>query len=121
MTTHPTKFIQSFKHAYNGIQEGFSQRNIKIQVTCGILSIIAGVLFNISITEWISLIIVIFAVLTAELFNTAIEEVCNCQRDHLGASYESTRAARDIAAGAVLIASICALIVAVIIFLPKII
>lgn len=119
MSKHAIKFIQSFKYAFNGIKEAFDQRNIKIQFVCGIFIVIAGVLFNINNSEWISLVIVIFSVIAAELFNTAIEETCNCQRDHLGASYESTRVTRDIAAGAVLITSICAFIVGAIIFLPK--
>ena len=120
MTKHAIKFAKSFKYAFVGIKEGFNQRNIKIQLLCGIITIFAGFFFNINQSEWLSLIIIIFIVLTAELFNTAIEEVCNCQRDCLGASYESTRVARDVAAGAVLMASVCAVIVGIIIFLPKI-
>lgn len=119
--THIPKLIRSFKFASNGILQSLSQRNIKIQLFCGITAIFAGKFFNITQNEWISLIIIVFLVISAELFNTAIEEVCNCQRDHLGASYESTRIARDVAAGAVLVISICALIVGIIIFLPKII
>lgn len=120
MKTNAVKFIKGFGYAINGIKEGFVQRNIKIQFLCGIIAVFAGIFFNISHQEWISLIIIIFAVLISELFNTAIEEVCNCLRDHLGASYESTRIARDVAAGAVLLSSICSLIIGSIIFLPKI-
>lgn len=121
MIKHTIKLLKSFKYALNGIKQSLSQRNIRIQILCGIAVIIAGILFNLTNNEWVSLIITISAVITAELFNTAIEEVCNCQRDHLGASYESTRIARDVAAGAVLVISICAFIVGIIIFLPKII
>lgn len=121
MIKHTFKLIQSFKFAFDGIMQSLTQRNIKIQLLCGITAIFAGKFFNITSNEWISLIIVIFAVIAAELFNTAIEEVCNCQRDQLGASYESTRIARDVAAGAVLVISICAFVVGTIIFLPKII
>lgn len=121
MIKHAIKLFQSFKYAFNGIKQSLTQRNIKIQIICGIAVVIAGIFFKLTNNEWVNLIIIISAVITAELFNTAIEEVCNYQRDHLGASYESTRIARDVAAGAVLVTSICALIVGIIIFLPKII
>lgn len=115
------KFIKGFQYAFNGIQKAFTQRNIKIQLLCGIFAVFIAIILNISAIEWACLTIVIFAVIVAELFNTAIEEVCNCLRDHLGASYESTRIARDVAAGAVLLTSICSIIIGLIIFLPKII
>ena len=59
-------------------------------------------LFSPSYTEWADYFGLITLVLTAELINTAIEEVCDVLRDRLGVKFEETEKARDIAAGAVL-------------------
>lgn len=120
MIKNKLKFIKSLSYAIKGIQDGLTQRNIKIQLTCGLIAILAGIYFNISSYQWLIIILCIFMVLTAELLNSAIEETCNSLRDHFGASYDSTRKARDIAAGAVLTLSIGTLIIGLIIFLPKI-
>jgi len=69
--------------------------------------------------EWILLLLMIGLVMSAELINTAIEEVCNCMRDELGLKYKSSQRARDLAAGAVLVLAMLAALIGGIIFFPR--
>ncbi len=93
------------------------QHNFRIQLAATLLVIIAGYFFSISPTEWLIIILTVALVLSLEAVNTAIEYMV----DHISKEH-SPEAGRikDIAAGAVLIASIFSVIIALIIFLPKI-
>lgn len=68
-------------------------------------------------TEWIGIAIVIGFVLTAEVFNTAIEEVMNHIQPEI---HPAAKKIKDIAAAGVFVASITAFIVGLLIFLPYI-
>ena len=79
-----------------------------------ILVVILGFIYRISYTEWLVLILVTSAVISAEAINTAIEETCNVLHpDH----HPKARLAKHCAAGGVLILSVAALIIGAIIFL----
>ena len=77
-----------------------------------------GYYFSISEIEWLILILIIGFVLTFELTNTAIEEIVDSFTDR---EHPAAKKAKDVAAGAVLLASITALVIGLIIFLPYII
>jgi diacylglycerol kinase len=100
--------------ALRGIYEVFRlERNIKIQVAIAILAVIAGVLLELTSGEWCILVITIAAVLTAELFNSAIERAIDlATQEH----HELARHAKDAAAGAVLLLSVAAVIVGLIVY-----
>ncbi|MEO8772297.1 MAG: diacylglycerol kinase family protein [Ferruginibacter sp.] len=112
-------FSKSVGFALNGIKQCFKRElHFKVHTVFTILAIAAGFLFSINKTEWIIISICIAAVLTAELINTAIEELCNIvyKEDHPG-----IKLVKDLAAGAVLIMAIAAAISGAVIFIPKII
>jgi len=112
------KLIDSFGFAIKGIISSFkSERNMKIHTVAMILVIIAGVIFKISIQEWISITISIALVIGAEVFNTAIETSINLVTKE---NNELAGRAKDLAAGAVLIFALSSLIVGALIFIPKI-
>ena len=113
------KRIKSFAFAFNGLAELIkSESNARIHISASIVAITAGFLLNISKLEWCAILIVIALVISSEAFNTAIEKLV----DHLFPyQNESARIIKDISAGAVLICAIIALIVGLIIFLPKLI
>ncbi|MFO7888376.1 MAG: diacylglycerol kinase family protein [Eubacteriales bacterium] len=113
------KTSDSIKYALCGIKYVFeSQRNIRIQLIIMIITYITGYFFNISSTEWLILILISSMVLTLEIINTALEEVVNLVTEE----YRKTaKHAKDTAAGAVLTASFFAIIVGLIIFIPKIV
>lgn len=113
------KLINSFKYAFQGIGSAFSsERNMKIHYTIMALVIIFGILLKISMTEWIICIALFGLVISAEMFNTAIEYVVDIASPE---KQEKAKHAKDIAAGAVLVNAIVSAIIGLQIFIPKII
>ena len=112
-------FIGSLRNALRGLSLLFHfEYNLYIQSTLGLLAIILGFLLHISRLEWVAIIIVITLVIFAELTNTSIEKIM----DFVQPDYdERVRDIKDLAAGAVLFVSFVSLIVATLVFVPKII
>lgn len=111
------KFIKSFSNAANGIVFLFkSQRNARIELLITILVIISAILFRISAFEWISILLCIALVLGLEGINTSLELFAD--KVHPEFDKEIGKA-KDVAAGAVLFASIVAAIIGIIIFAPR--
>lgn len=118
---HQHKLISSFGFAFNGLVKAVAtSRNLKIHLTAATLVTGAGILFQISKSEWLILFLIIGAVISAEIFNSAIEEACNVYDEKLGLPYGTTKIPRDMAAGAVLVLAIISVIIGLVIFLPKI-
>jgi diacylglycerol kinase len=118
MTNH--KMVKAFGYAFNGWKRGFEENNIKIHLWATFLVLLASIVFEISIAEFLIIILLIGLVISAELFNTAIEEICNVIKFKLKLDYSDTTMARDLAAGAVLVVSVVALLIGSIIFVPKV-
>ncbi len=114
-----SKVFKSFPHAYRGINLALKERNMRVHVIAVLVVGLAGIYFKIERVEWFAVILCFALVMSLETVNTALEDVCNKMRDDLGLDYEATRNARDIVAGAVLISAIFAVIIATMIFLPK--
>ena len=113
------KLINSFKYALQGFTSSFrTERNMKIHVVATILVIILGIYLKLNLIEWSIITIAIVIVISAELFNTAIETIVDMVSPQKN---EKAKLAKDISAGAVLILAIGSAIVGFIIFLPKII
>lgn len=110
--------INSFKYAFNGIYSALKkERNLKIHFIIMILVIIAGIIFKISKFEWIICIILFSLVISLELINTAIETTVDIAMPEIN---EKAKIAKDVAAGSVLVVAISAVIIGLIIFVPKI-
>jgi len=120
MATFVYKVFRSFTYAFKGIVSGFGERNMQVHGMATIMVLFLGFFFRVSLTEWLWLLLMIGLVTSAELLNTAIEEVCNCMRDELGLPYKSSQRARDVAAGAVLVLAVVAAVVGGIIFFPRV-
>ena len=82
-----------------------------------VLVVTAGWYFEISKGEWLAIVICIGLVMVTELINTAIEILVDCVSPEFNVK---AGLVKDIAAGAVLVAALVALLVAFIIFVPKI-
>ncbi|WP_299557224.1 diacylglycerol kinase family protein [Seonamhaeicola sp.] len=94
-----------------------TEASIKIQVVIAILVTIAGFFFNISATEWVLQCLAIALVMSVEGINTAIEAVADfIHPEH----HNKIGIIKDISAGAVFIAAFFAVIIGLIIYLPKI-
>lgn len=113
------KLRNSFKYAFEGVhRELKEEQNLKIHILIMILVIIAGFILKLSPMEWIICIILFGFVIALELINTAIELTVDLAMPEI---HPKAKAAKDIAAAAVLISATCSVIIGVIIFLPKII
>ena len=113
------KRMLSFKYAIQGICYLFkNEHNAWIHLFVVFCAVTAGFLLHISPKEWIAVVFAIAFVLVAEIFNTAIESLS----DVISSDYKRLiRRAKDLAAGGVLMAAIAAVIVGLIIFVPKLI
>ena len=101
--------LHSFSHAMKGIRIGFREDlYFRIQVAMAYLQL--------SVVEWLFVFTAIGLVLTAEFLNTALEELCDMLK---GTHDLHVARIKDLAAGAVLCASLCALVIGLSIFLPK--
>lgn len=110
--------LKSVRYAYNGaIYLCKTEPSIKIQLFIAVIVTIAGFYYEISSTEWLFQVAMIGLVMSIEGVNTAIEYIADFVHPELNASIGRIK---DIAAGAVFIASIAAVIVAIIIYYPKI-
>jgi len=113
---HPKSRLASFRYAFNGIRSLLRQEpNIKLHALFTALALGMGWYRHLSRIEWIALTVVIALVWVTEALNTCIEELCNLYAGQ--AFHPKVKLIKDIAAGAVLIASIAALITGGILFL----
>lgn len=112
------KRLHSFRYALNGIRIAWQEElNFRLQIICALVALLFAWIFGISKEEWVTIIFLIGFVLTAESFNTALEELC----DKFQPTHDPHIAKiKDLAAAAVLIASISSLIAGAVIFIPRI-
>lgn len=113
------KILRSLSYAWEGLKHAFlTQNNFRLHSLAAILVLLLGLLCRISATEWLVVLICIAMVTTAELFNTALEKLCDLvQPGH----HPVIKTVKDISAGAVLICALVSLATGGIIFIPKII
>ncbi len=108
---------RSFKYAFRGIGIVFkTQHNSWVQGLGAIIVIALGTWVHLSETEWALIVLSITSVIAAEAFNTAIEFDMALTSPHY---HPYARYTKDVAAGAVLITATGALVVGIIILLPK--
>lgn len=94
-----------------------TEASIKVQVFLGIVVTIAGFYYGISPTEWIFQVLAVSLVVGIEGANTAIEKLC----DFVHPDFDKRIGfIKDVSAGAVMLVSVGAIIVGLIIYLPKI-
>jgi undecaprenol kinase len=112
------RFIKSFYYAWQGIKMTLiHERNFQIHTAVCLIVTGAGLYFRLSAGEWIIILFLMGGMLSLELMNTAVERVV----DLVTADYHPlAKAAKDAAAGAVLIYAILAVMIGLLIFFPKI-
>jgi diacylglycerol kinase (ATP) len=110
--------LQSFRYAVNGIAELLkNEHNSRIHLAAAIVAIILGIILKLTNIEWSLLIIVIGIVFLTELLNSAIEKLA----DKVDSEWdELIGKAKDFSAAAVLLSAVIAIIVGLMIFIPKI-
>lgn len=111
--------IRSFHFALAGLAYLLrTQRNARIEAAIGFLAVVAGAALGLSATEWAVLVLTICLVLILEGLNTALELAVDLASPD---THPKAKAAKDLAAGTVLIAAIGALVVGVLLFGPKLV
>lgn len=113
------KHKNTFIHAAGGIGHAFrKETNFRIHVAALALAVALGVVLQISAIEWLFVAGCSMLVLSMELVNTAIENVCNL----ISAEYNPLiKTIKDVAAAAVLVSAAGSVVTGCIIFFPKII
>ena len=109
--------IQSVKYAAKGFWILITSENsIIAQVIIGVIMTILGFIMQLSATEWMFQLFSIGLILVAESLNTAIEKIA----DFIHPNYhKQIGRVKDISAGAAFFAAIFAVIIGLIIYLPK--
>ena len=111
--------IRSFKYAFRGIWTMIrSQHNAWIHAVATVIVVVAGIFCRIERQEWNLLVLAIVSVWTAESLNTAFEFLA----DATSPTYHPlVGKAKDVAAGAVLIAAIGSVVIGVLVFGPHLV
>src|SRR5690606_11518164 len=110
-------FANSVKFALKGMRAAWSGRNFRIQVAVACVAVVGGAAFAITKTEWLVVLLLVGLVLSAEIMNSAIEQLV----DMISPEYHPVAGrVKDLAAGAVLLLAIMSAIVGLVIFLPYI-
>ncbi|NQP35999.1 diacylglycerol kinase family protein [Streptococcus suis] len=113
------ELMASLDFAVSGLITAFKEeRNMRKHAVSAILVILAGLIFQVSVTEWLFLLLSISLVIAFEIVNSAIENVVDLASDYHFSMLAKN--AKDMAAGAVLFVSGFALLTGLIIFVPKI-
>jgi diacylglycerol kinase (ATP) len=114
----PPSLVESFNYAFEGIIHVLrTQRNMRIHFTLAVVVLVGALVSGVNKFELIALLIAIAFVLIAEMVNTAIEgaiDVATTSFDPMA------KLAKDIAAGAVLIATVTAVAVGYLVFADRI-
>ncbi len=111
--------LKSLGFALTGITIAWREEfNFRFEILCAAGTLATGWYFAITSMEWMLVVAMIGGVLTAESFNTALEEFCDMVK---GDPDPHIAKIKDLAAAAVLIATIAAFVVGCIIFIPHII
>ncbi len=114
----PKRLYQSFGYAFKGVYQVFRHElNMQIHLLAAIVVVAAGIVLQINTTEWCLIVFAIIGVWVAEMFNTSIELLT----DLVSPDYhELAGKVKDIAAGAVVLATLGAVVIGLVVFLPKI-
>ncbi len=111
------KRVYSFRYALNGLKILIKEEhNSRIHFLAAIVTIGTGFILKISLTEWIAVAFAIGFVITMELINSAIENICDFISP---GKHDLIKKIKDLSAAGVLISAITALVIGLIIFIPK--
>lgn len=111
-------FFSATKNALNGIIHAFkTEKNLRNDYLIGALVLFVSLFFDFNRTELICLVLTIGFVIFAEMINSTVEYIVNLVKTEYDLN---AKAAKDIAAGGVLIASLISVMVAYLLFIDKI-
>jgi len=110
-------WLEKFRDAFRGVPLGvWGQNSFYAHFVVAAFVIATAVVLRVSTIEWCVLVLCITVVLTAEMFNTALEHI---SREVTGEFSQRIRDALDIGSAAVLMAAVGSVVVGTIVFLPR--
>ncbi len=110
------QFFRSLRHAFRGMYVVFrGEQSFRLQTIVALIVVLFAFYVKVSILEWIVLLLLIGSVLSLELINSIFERIVDTFKPRI---HPIVRDIKDIMAATVLVASLLALAVGVIIFLP---
>ena len=113
------RLIHSLHHAILGFVFVFRhEQNFRIQLVAAAAVIVLAVALRVSAPDRVALLLLIFAVLSLELLNSAIEWLVDIVKPRL---HDQVARVKDIMAAAVLLVSACAAFVGLMIFWPYVV
>ncbi|MFA6005184.1 MAG: diacylglycerol kinase family protein [Patescibacteria group bacterium] len=112
-----TGLLNGFRYAIQGfLWAAKSQLNLRIHIIMTVAALSLGVFLKISQYEWMMVFSVIFTTIVLELINTSLEQTTNA----ITTDYNPTiKHAKDVSAAAVFIYAMYALLIGIMIFVPK--
>lgn len=109
---------KAFAHAGRGIGTFFREGiHAQVMLVLWLLTLGCGIFFELLLAEWVTIILTGGLVLGLEALNSALEyvvDICSPEKHPLA------KKAKDVAAAGVLLASLCAALIGLLIFVPKI-
>ncbi len=110
------RFIRSVRFALQGIKYCFtSESNFRTEMFIAAVTFSAAMLLKIKSEEWLIILFCCALVLSLEIVNTAFERLSNLVNESI---HPVIKLVKDLAAGAVLLASVISVIMVIIIFFP---
>jgi len=111
------KFIHSFGTGTRGLIHTIAcEQNMRVHLIAAVGVIIAGWYFKITSGEWIAIALCIGSVIALECVNTSVERLA----DRITTENDpAIKLAKDTAAAAVFVAAITSVVVACIVFVPR--
>ncbi|OGC52047.1 hypothetical protein A2982_00195 [candidate division WWE3 bacterium RIFCSPLOWO2_01_FULL_39_13] len=109
----------SFQNAFNGILLAFkTQPNFRFHMLFFILATLLGIVYQITVYEYLAILVISTIVMAMEMVNTAVEAIGD---EISGGKFDKLiGVAKDVSAGGVLIAAIGSILIGFFIFFPKI-
>jgi diacylglycerol kinase (ATP) len=114
----PSRAVAAVRYALRGVGFMFCERNCQVLAAATVAALAAGAYFGLSALEWCALVFATTGVWVAEALNTALERLTDLVSP---GHHPLAGKAKDIAAGAVLLAVLGAVSIGVLIFGPRLV
>ena len=108
------KIFKSFKNAINGITYTLkNERHMRFHIVASVAILVLSLFFKLNAENYCILFLTMAFVIISEFFNTAIENVIDIESENYSVV---AKIAKDVAAGAVLVAAIFSVVVGICLF-----
>jgi len=110
------RLFQSFRHAFRGLLTAWKyEQSFRIQVSVAVVVVLLIFWLQVPLWQAVALLFLIILVLTLEIINSILERFVDVFKPRI---HPMVQEIKDLMAGAVLIASVGALLVGLLILLP---